>query len=127
MPEVLSIQPTAGYSIGGLFLVVNFAWVGLVSQNTMSCGCFFDDVWVTAVTQNSTHMSCLVPPKRSGGTSVLLRISIEGASSWAKESIFFTYNELPEVVAVQPLDVVTGRVASITLFGNPGGFVVSNL
>jgi hypothetical protein len=45
MPEVLNIHPTLGYSIGGLSLIVNFAWVGLVSQDSTSCGCFFGDIW----------------------------------------------------------------------------------
>jgi hypothetical protein len=125
MPEVLSIQPTLGYSIGGLYLVVNFAWLGVNSESSPSCGCYFGDVWVTAIVKNSSQVSCLVPPKQTEGTSDSIRVSIEGASSAVKQSIFFTYVLLPEILSVQPLDVVVNSTASITLFGNKIGSRVS--
>lgn len=125
MPEVLSVSPTLGYSIGGLYVVVNFAWLGLASQDSTSCGCFFGDVWVAASTKNNSHVSCMVPPKQSEGASDLIRISIEGASSVAKPSVTFTYVNLPEVLGVQPLEVVMNSVAAITLFGNKIGASVS--
>ncbi len=41
MPKVLIVRPAMGYSIGGLYVIVQFAWPGLALQDSTSCGCFF--------------------------------------------------------------------------------------